>query len=312
MEGDAMSAVLEAPTLLADEEAREALVDVYYPDGESKPKENAGEDPGASFSEEYLADAEAMRPRSGGFHEIRLAPARQVEDSVGTRRPAAEYSRTPNETGTHPASRPLMQKEFDSLYQTYARRVYRQCYRMLGNQEDAEDLTQEVFLQLFRKASTFRGESSFSTWLHRLTINTVLMQMRRFRRWRGSVTSLDAVPVSDDGANEFPTAASLLPAPATSPMDKINLDVAIGKLSSGYKEIFLLHDHEGYRHDEIAKLLGISEGTSKSQLHKARLRLRHLVAGGRSADVVSPAIAARNRRPKHRRFLPTGSVLQSA
>jgi RNA polymerase sigma-70 factor (ECF subfamily) len=151
---------------------------------------------------------------------------------------------------------------------------------MLGNPDDAEDLTQEVFLQLFRKADTFRGEASFSTWLHRLTINTVLMQMRRFRRWRGSVSSLDVAPNAEDGTNEFPAAVSALPAPATSPMDKISLDVAIDKLSSGYKEIFLLHDLEGYRHEEIAKRLGISEGTSKSQLHKARLRLRDLVQSG--------------------------------
>jgi len=307
-----MSAVLEAPVISADEEASESLADVHCPGGELTLKESDGEDSDASLNGGYAADAEAIRPRRCGLHDINLAPQCEAKDLMATRQPASEYAWTPNETETLPASRPLMKEEFDSLYQTYARRVYRQCYRMLGNQEDAEDLTQEVFLQLFRKASTFRGESSFSTWLHRLTINTVLMQMRRFRRWRGSVTSLDAVPVSDDGANEFPAAASLVPAPTTSPMDRITLDVAIGKLSSGYKEIFLLHDQEGYRHDEIAKLLGISEGTSKSQLHKARLRLRHLVAGNRAVDAISPAAAARSRRPKHRRFLAAAPALRSA
>jgi len=168
-------------------------------------------------------------------------------------------------------------EEFDALYHTYARRVYRQCYRMLGNQEDAEDLTQEVFLQLYRKASTFRGEASFSTWLHRLTVNTVLMQLRRFRRWRGMVCSFDAPPNVEDGGHDLPAVVGALPAPVSSLADKIGLDVAISQLSSGYREIFLLHDAEGYRHDEIAKLLGISEGTSKSQLHKARHRLRELV-----------------------------------
>lgn len=169
-------------------------------------------------------------------------------------------------------------EEFDSLYQTYARRVYRQCYRMLGNREDAEDLTQEVFLQLFRKAGTFRGESSFSTWLHRLTINTVLMQMRRHRRWRGAITSLDAPVSAEEGASDVTAALNSLPASVPNPLDTLSLDLAITKLASGYKEVFLLHDLEGYRHDEIARLLGISEGTSKSQLHKARLRLREMVA----------------------------------
>jgi len=171
----------------------------------------------------------------------------------------------------------VLVREFDALYHRYERRVYRQCYRMLGNPEDAEDLTQEVFLQLFRKAHTFRGEANFSTWLHRLTVNTVLMQLRRRRRWREAVTSLDVAPGAGEAVSDILTMVSALPAPATSTPDKITLDIAIAQLSSGYQEIFLLHDLEGYRHDEIARLLGISEGTSKSQLHKARLRLRALM-----------------------------------
>jgi len=168
-------------------------------------------------------------------------------------------------------------REYDALYQKYQRRVYRQCFRMLGNPEDAEDVTQEIFLQLFRKAHTFRGEANFSTWLHRLTVNTVLMQMRRHRRWRGAVTSLDAAPGSEEGMSDVLKRVSVLAGSATNTLDKIGLDVAIAQLSSGYQEIFTLHDVEGYRHDEIAKMLGISEGTSKSQLHKARLRLRGLI-----------------------------------
>jgi len=175
-------------------------------------------------------------------------------------------------------------REFDALYEKYQRRVYRQCFRMLGNAEDAEDLTQEVFLQLYRKAHTFRGESTFSTWLHRLTINTVLMRLRRNRRWREVVTSMDAAPGVQQEVSDVLTKVRALPAPATDTLDRISLDAAIAQLSSGYKEIFLLHDQEGYRHDEIAKLLGITEGTSKSQLHKARLKLRELIetAGKRS------------------------------
>jgi RNA polymerase sigma-70 factor (ECF subfamily) len=168
-------------------------------------------------------------------------------------------------------------KDFDALYQTYERRVYRQCFRMLGNPEDAEDLTQEVFLQLYRKAHTFRGDSSFSTWLHRLTINTVLMRLRRQRWWREAVTSLDAAPGSEGATRDPQKMANALPAPATSTLDHISLDVAIAQLSSGYQQVLLLHDLEGYQHDEIAQLLGINAGTSKSQLHKARLRVRGLL-----------------------------------
>jgi len=198
-----------------------------------------------------------------------------------------------------PSPGAVLREDFDVLYHTHERRVYRQCYRMLGNQDDAEDLTQEVFLQLYRKADTFRGEASFSTWLHRLTINTVLMQMRRYRRWRGAVSSLDSAPGTEEWTNDVPAAASVLPAPSTSPMDRISLDVAISRLSSGYKEIFLLHDQEGYRHDEIAKLLGISEGTSKSQLHKARLRLRNSLGSSESrGEAIDRAPAAVNKRKK--------------
>jgi RNA polymerase sigma-70 factor (ECF subfamily) len=173
-------------------------------------------------------------------------------------------------------------EEFDAIYQKYERRVYRQCFRMLRNQEDAEDLTQEVFLQLFRKAHTFRGEANFSTWLHRLTVNTVLMRLRRYRRWRDAVTSLDIAPGSEQDVGDVLTLVRALPAPPTSTVDKISLDIAMAQLSSGYREIFLLHDAEGYRHDEIAKMLGISEGTSKSQLHKARFKLRELIESSRS------------------------------
>ena len=190
-----------------------------------------------------------------------------------------------------PSPGQLLLQEFDAVYAKYQRRVYRQCFRMVRNQEDAEDLTQEVFLLLFRKAHTFRGESHFTTWLHRLTVNTVLMRLRSHRRWRETVTSLDVVPGPDQDGGENPTLASALPAPPTSTVDKIGLDIAISQLSSGYREVFLLHDAEGYRHDEIAKILGISEGTSKSQLHKARFRLRKLVESGsiRAVAFLPPA-----------------------
>jgi len=192
-------------------------------------------------------------------------------------------------------------QEFDALYHKYQRRVFRQCYRMLGNDQDAEDATQEVFLQLFRKAHTFRGDASFSTWLHRMTINTVLMQIRRHRRWRGTTISLDAAPPgAEEGGSNVTLAVDGLPAPTTNPLDRIIVNVAMAQLSSGYQEIFVLYDMEGYRHDEIAELLGISEGTSKSQLHKARIRLRQLVgsAGGRTGSFRRSSVSRNIRRKR--------------
>ena len=179
-----------------------------------------------------------------------------------------------------------------------------------GNQEDAEDLTQEVFLQLFRKAHTFRGEANFSTWLHRLTINTVLMRMRRSRRWRDLLTSMDATPGFEQDSGDVLTLVRSLPAPPASTVDKISLDVAIAQLSAGYKEVFLLHDAEGYRHDEIAKMLGISEGTSKSQLHKARFRLRELIDSTKSgSSATTHEMATPEGSTSRRRSSRTASTL---
>lgn len=217
------------------------------------------------------------------------------DDMASTRR---EGPTPPPPTQQSPGE--VLIKEFDALYQMHHRRVYRQCFRMLGSPEDAEDLTQEVFLQVFRKAHTFRGEASFSTWLHRLTINTVLMRFRRQRRWRETVTSYDVAPGGDQDLKEGNATGRALPPQATTVFDRIDLDMGIAQLSSGYKEIFLLHDLEGYRHDEIAKMLDISEGTSKSQLHKARLRLRTFIdsANGMGSSGNHPALPARNIRRK--------------
>ena len=182
--------------------------------------------------------------------------------------------------------------DFDCLYRTYQRRVFRQCLRMLRNQDDAEDLTQEVFLQVFRKASTFRGESHVSTWLHRLTINIVLMHLRRQRR-RPITTALLDGSLSAEGDNAgVHEVVSTCQASSTSTFDRMSLEIAIAQLSSGYRRIFVLHDVEGYGHEEIAKLLGISEGTSKSQLHKARHRLRELLDKDRGNNPCGSAASA--------------------
>jgi RNA polymerase sigma-70 factor (ECF subfamily) len=162
---------------------------------------------------------------------------------------------------------------FEALYGFHKRRVYSLCLRMTGNAAQAEDLTQEAFLQLYRKIGTFRGESAFSTWLHRMAVNVVLMQLRK----KGlPEISLDEMlepqyedgPKRDIGARDNVLAGSV---------DRVNLERAIADLPPGYRVVFMLHDVEGYEHNEIAEMMGCSIGNSKSQLHKARLKLRDLL-----------------------------------
>jgi RNA polymerase sigma-70 factor (ECF subfamily) len=163
---------------------------------------------------------------------------------------------------------------FERLYQLHNRRVYSLCLRMVSNTAEAEDLTQEAFLQLFRKIATFRGESAFSTWLHRLAVNVVLMKLRRKS---GTETSLEQVtepdeesgsPRRDFGGPDIRLSGSI---------DRVNLQRAVDQLPPGYKAVFVLHDVQGYEHNEIAEIMGCSIGNSKSQLHKARMRLRGLL-----------------------------------
>lgn len=158
---------------------------------------------------------------------------------------------------------------FEMLYQRYNRRTYSLCLRMTNCQTEAEDLTQEVFIQLFRKIGSFRGDSAFSTWLHRLTVNQVLMHFRR-RSVKNEKTSNDGeIPEQIVPGTENQARMPVL--------DRIALTRAVEELPPGYKSVFILHDVEGYEHEEVARILGISVGTSKSQLHKARLKLRGLL-----------------------------------
>jgi RNA polymerase sigma-70 factor (ECF subfamily) len=158
---------------------------------------------------------------------------------------------------------------FEIIYQRHHRRVYSLCLRMTNSQTEAEDLTQEVFIQLFRKAGSFRGDSAFSTWLHRMTVNQVLMHFRR--------RSVKNEKVSDDGEMPEQTVHGTANPDRMPVVDRIALKKAIAELPNGYKNVFVLHDIEGYEHEEVAKMLKISVGTSKSQLHKARLKLRGLL-----------------------------------
>jgi|HubBroStandDraft_1064217.scaffolds.fasta_scaffold03451_3 RNA polymerase sigma-70 factor (ECF subfamily) len=163
---------------------------------------------------------------------------------------------------------------FEFLYQMHCRRVYALCMRMTGNPAEAQDLTQDAFLQLFRKISSFRGESSFSTWLHRLTVNVVLM---RFRRKRHPEVSLDEPAASGDDPTPLALEIGEPDLRVRGTLDRVMLDRAIKQLPAGYKVMFVLHDIQGYAHEEIAQILGCSIGNSKSQLHKARLRMRELL-----------------------------------
>ena len=163
---------------------------------------------------------------------------------------------------------------FEWLYKAHSRRVYALCLRMLGNASEAEDLTQEAFLQLFRKIHTFRGESAFSTWLHRITANLALMRLRR-RTHR---------EVSLEGSGEFPEAGrqfsnegGQVDLSLTGSIDRVCLENAIEQLPAGYKLSIELHDIQGYKHTEIAKIMECSVGTSKAQLHRARKKLRGLL-----------------------------------
>ncbi|MGQ0541686.1 MAG: RNA polymerase sigma factor [Blastocatellia bacterium] len=158
---------------------------------------------------------------------------------------------------------------FEEVYQRHHRRVYSICLRMLQNAFEAEDLTQDVFIQLYRKIGSFRGDSAFTTWLHRMTVNQVLMHFRKRNVKFEKTTEEGETPDQIVAGTADPLRMPIV--------DKIALEIAIDQLPPGYKNVFVLHDVEGFEHEEVARILGCSVGTSKSQLHKARLKLRKLL-----------------------------------
>jgi len=163
---------------------------------------------------------------------------------------------------------------FEYLYRTHSQRVYAVCLRIVGDPTEAEDLTQEVFLLLFRKIHTFRGDSALSTWLHRLTVNLVLMHLRKKSP---PIVSIETTPDADDGTASHSIDIGSPDLSLEGSIDRINLARCIAQLPAGYRTMFVLHDVQGYEHHEIARILGRSVGDSKSQLHKARTRLRELL-----------------------------------
>jgi RNA polymerase sigma-70 factor (ECF subfamily) len=158
---------------------------------------------------------------------------------------------------------------FEEIFKLYHRKVYAICMRMTGEPTEAEDLTQEVFVQVFRKLDTFRGESAFTTWLHRLTINQVLMHFRKRRSIKMDLTEDGELPERTIQGGNILKSLTIV--------DRLALDEAILRLAPGYRTVFILHDIEGLEHQEIGNILGCSVGTSKSQLHKARMKLRSLL-----------------------------------
>jgi len=154
------------------------------------------------------------------------------------------------------------------LYERHRTKVYSLCLRMTGNVSEAEDLTQEIFLHLVRKAGSFRGESQFSTWLYRFTTNHVLMHFRTLTRRNQRFPYL---------VDELQATRSLKISVGSQLLDRVALDAALAKLPFGCRSVFLKIDVEGYNHREVAGLFGCSVGNSKSQLHKARRRLRKLL-----------------------------------
>jgi len=175
---------------------------------------------------------------------------------------------------------------FDLLYQMHKRRVFSLCMRMVGDFGLAEDLTQDAFMMAFRRINSFRGDSAFSTWLHRIAVNTVLMHLRQKNSRGGTQPSLDDLTSDGEASGAVFGKEDLRLSHA---IDRLSLLNAIDELPPGYRMIFVLHDIEGYDHAEIAGLLGCSVGNTKSQLHKARLRLRK-VLGGESHSVSAEAM----------------------
>ncbi len=163
----------------------------------------------------------------------------------------------------------LEQQTFHELYQTHYQRVYSLCLGMTRDVSQAQDLTQDVFVHLFRALNTFNGQSAFTTWLHRVTVNMVLMHFRKKKVRPEFSTDLGELRLQDPLNSGDPARMRVV--------NGILLSEVLAKLPAGYREAVVLHDIEGLEHNEIAAMRGRSEGTSKSQLHKARIMLRQLI-----------------------------------
>ncbi len=200
---------------------------------------------------------------------------------------------------------------FAALFNAHKAKIYSLCLRMTSNTAEAEDLAQDAFLQAFRKLSSFRGDSTLSTWLHRVAVNTVLMHFRKKGRRDISIdepvnTEANA-PKREHGRVDEGLAATI---------DRIALARAMKELPAGYRSILLLHEVKGYEHHEIARLRSCSVGNSKSQLHKAKARMRELMGLSgmsgltrRSSTEKSPSKSAPMRTPIEGQTLQTSQAV---
>jgi len=169
---------------------------------------------------------------------------------------------------------------FERIYQRHSSRIYALCLRIVRNPTEAEDLTQEAFLLVFRKIQTFRGESAFPTWLHRLALNVVFMQLRKKNL---PVASLEEINGPNEGTGTLSKQISGSDSRLAGLIDRVNLERAVEQLPWTHRIIFVLHDIQGYKHSEIAKMMDCSVGTSKGQLHRAHARLRKLLGEGHNS-----------------------------
>jgi RNA polymerase sigma-70 factor (ECF subfamily) len=185
---------------------------------------------------------------------------------------------------------------FATLFHAHKLRVYSLCLRMTNNVTEAEDLAQDAFLQVFRKLASFRGDSALSTWLHRIAVNTVLMHFRRKSPVRVSLDEPGRNAEGQPVRREFGTRDGRL----ETSVNRLAITRAISELPAGYRMIFILHEVDGYEHREIAELLGCSVGNSKSQLHKAKLRMREILKSpngeARSSETRSVGHSSAGRR----------------
>lgn len=217
--------------------------------------------------------------------QSRTVPVRPAGTPIRTRSqtPCTRHVASPQESKQRVAELTRLGGGFDfeRIYQMYSRSVFTLCLRMVGDRSEAEDLTQDAFLQLFRKLHTFRGESAFRTWLFRLVTNVALMHLRKKKRLMMQESPLeDNHTVSEEG--DAPRRAlGATDQTLAGANDRVILERAIQGLAPGYRRVFLLHDLEGYIHTEISAILGLGIGTSKSQLHKARRHLRRLLRTAR-------------------------------
>jgi len=184
---------------------------------------------------------------------------------------------------------------FGLLFERHKARVYALCLRMTRNTAEAEDLTQEAFLHVFRKLAAFRADSALSTWLYRVTVNTVLMHFRK------KTLSVVSVEKTNNEGNPVPREFPMTDFRLTGCVDRMALNRALAELPNGYRKIFLLHEVAGYEHREIAKFLGCSVGNSKSQLHKARQRIRELLV---------PPVPSQATRRAHNRIELKGQAVR--